>query len=91
MTAMRVMRLPPASTVELDSLIRSPFGAGEQRQRHGKVERLGRLEVDDQLILGRRLHGQIGQVRLLNAFASDWQLIRPRLFEPLRNNLRSKF
>jgi len=31
----------PASTVELDSLIRSPFGAGEQRQRHGKVERLG--------------------------------------------------
>ena len=75
-------RQPPASTVELDSLIRSPFGAGEQRQRHGKVE------VDDQLILGRRLHGQIGQVRLLNAFASDWQLIRPRLFEPLRNNLR---
>ena len=47
MTAMRVMRLPPVSTVELDNLIRSPFGAGEQRQRHGKVERLGRLEVDD--------------------------------------------
>jgi len=77
MTAMRVMRLPQASTVELDSLIRSPFGAGEQRQRLGKAERLGRLEVDDQLILGRRLHGQIGQVRLLNAFALDWQLIRP--------------
>jgi len=88
MTAMRVMRLPQASTVELDSLIRSPFGAGEQRQRLGKAERLGRLEVDDQLILGRRLHGQIGQVRLLNAFALDWQLIRPRLVEPLRNNLR---
>ena len=88
MTAMRVMRLPPASTVELDSLIRSPFGAGERRQRLGKAERLRRLEVDDQLILGRRLHGQIGKVRLLNAFALDWQLIRPRLFEPLRNNLR---
>ena len=44
-------RQPPASTVELDSLIRSPFGAGEQRQRLGKAERLGRLEVDDQLIL----------------------------------------
>jgi hypothetical protein len=88
MTAMRVMRLPQASTVELDSLIRSPFGAGEQRQRLGKAERLCRLEINHQLELGRRLHRQIGQVRLLNAFALDWQLIRPRSFEPLRNNLR---
>ncbi len=39
------MRLPPASTVELDSLIRSPFGAGEQRQRDFEAEGFGRLEV----------------------------------------------
>ena len=67
----------------LDDLI----GKRAQLLGHIEAERLGRLEVDDQLILGR-LHGQIGQVRLLNAFALDWQLIRPRLFEPLRNNLR---
>src|SRR5215212_3643067 len=33
--------------------------AGEQRRWHGKAERLGRFEVDDQLELGRTLDGQI--------------------------------
>ena len=81
----RIISIVSDSTVaSLDHLIR-PL---QERRRDRQAERLGRLEVDDQLILGRRLHGQIGQVRLLNAFASDWQLIRPRLFEPLRNNLR---
>ena len=88
MTAMRVMRLPQLPrlnwTASFDHLsARASSVSGTVRS-----SALGRLEVDDQLILGRRLHGQIGQVRLLNAFASDWQLIRPRLFEPLRNNLR---
>ena len=35
-------------------------GAGEQRRRHGEAERLGGLEIDHQLVLGRRLHRQVG-------------------------------
>src|ERR1700745_2269512 len=41
-------------------------GAGEQRRRHLEAQRPGRLEVDDQLELGR-LH--------------DWQVDWPRAFE----------
>ena len=36
-------------------------GAGEQRRRHVEAERLGSLEVDDHLVLGWRLHRQIGR------------------------------
>ena len=40
---------------------------GDLLERHGHVEpeRLGGLEIDDQLILCRRLHGEIGRLLTL--------------------------
>jgi hypothetical protein len=35
-------------------------GACQQRRRHVDAERLGGLHIDDQLVLGRRLHRKIG-------------------------------
>ena len=40
-------------------------GAGEQRRRHVEAERLGGLEIDHQLVLGRRLHRQVGRLLAL--------------------------
>ena len=45
------IRPKPAGTPSLDHLV----GAGEQRRRHGKAKRLGGLEVNSNLIFGRRL------------------------------------
>src|SRR5262249_9132557 len=36
-------------------------GAGEQRRGHIDPERLGRPEIDDQLVLGRRLHRKVSR------------------------------
>src|SRR5258706_6145222 len=48
-----------AAKVELfDHLV----GASEQGERHGDAERLRRLQVDNQLDLGRLLHRQIGRL-----------------------------
>ena len=45
-----------SKTTSLDDLV----GAGEQHRRHVEAERLSRFEIDHQLILGRRLHWQVG-------------------------------
>src|SRR5262249_8952870 len=37
-------------------------GAGEQRRRHGEAERVGGLEVDRKLVLGRGLHRKVGRL-----------------------------
>ena len=37
-------------------------GAGEQRGRHGEAERLGSLEIDHQIVLGRLHHRQVSSL-----------------------------
>ena len=37
-------------------------GASEQGERHGDAERLRRLQVDNQLDLGRLIHRQVGKL-----------------------------
>src|SRR2546428_4469203 len=45
-----------AKTSSLDDFV----GAGEQLRWHVDAERLGGLEIDDKLVLGRRLHRKVG-------------------------------
>jgi hypothetical protein len=50
-------------------------GGGEHGRWHVKAERLGGFEVDDQLVLGRSLHRQVGRLRALeNATSIDSDL-----------------
>src|SRR4029453_5463859 len=44
------------------SLFDHLIGSRKQFVGDGEAERLGGLEIDDQLILGRHLHGEIGRL-----------------------------
>jgi hypothetical protein len=43
-------------------------GAQQERLRDGQAERLGRFEIDDQLVPGSLLHGQVGWLGTLENF-----------------------
>src|SRR5664279_2560368 len=48
-------------TAAIASLFNHLVGAGKQRRRHGEAESLGRLEVDDELILSWLLYWKIAR------------------------------
>ena len=50
----------PSSVMNSRRFTRSPRRRGRVARRHVEAERLGCLEIDHQLVLGRRLHRQVG-------------------------------
>src|SRR5215216_617764 len=58
-------------------------GAGEHGCRHIEAERFRGLEIDDQFVLGRRLHRQVGRLLALED-AVDVSSRAPKLVEEIR-------
>ena len=56
---------PPSSVMNSRRFIRSPRRRAASTSRHVEAERLGGLEIDHQLVLGRRLHRQVGRLLAL--------------------------
>ena len=49
-------------SADMRDLFDDVVGTREQRRWHGEAERLRRLEIDRELVPGRRLHRQIGRL-----------------------------